>query len=108
MSILDDLTIPLSRLWTFETADSMASCNRRGIGTRDPGWCAAPIRRRASCKRSVLNQGDDVHSVSVTFDVSSDAATAGEKIDFESRIDRKTRTLIFRKWNCESKRPPLA
>ena len=42
---------------------------------------------------SELDAGN-LHTVSVTFDVSFEPE-AGREIVFESRIDRKTRTLIF-------------
>lgn len=37
---------------------------------------------------------ETLHTVSVTFDVSAEAAT-GREVSFQGRIDRKTRTLIF-------------
>ena len=89
MSLLDDLTIPLSGL-TFET-DDRAHAAAAGWNTLQVGVLLQSVVEHHA--RSVLSEGD-IHSVSVTFDVSS-GATAGDKIEFESRIDRKTRTLIF-------------
>lgn len=89
MSTMNDLTIPLSAL-DF-SSDSMASAmadNWTGIQTGV--LLQAVVENHA---RSVLTEGD-VHSVSVTFDVSADAAN-GAQVEFESRIDRKTRTLVF-------------
>ena len=89
MSILNDLTIPLSALQfasdscAFATADDWTVIQ---VGV----LLQAVVERHAN---SLVEEGE-LHSVSVTFDVSADAAT-GTEVAFESRIDRKTRTLIF-------------
>lgn len=89
MSNLNDLTIPLSAL-DF-ASDSAASATADDWTTIQVGVLLQAVVEHHA--RSVLDQGD-IHSVSVTFDVSADAST-GTQVEFESRIDRKTRTLIF-------------
>lgn len=89
MSNLNDLTIPLSAL-DF-ASDSTASATADHWTVIQVGvLLQAVVEHHAS---SLVEDGD-LHSVSVTFDVSADAAT-GTQVEFESRIDRKTRTLIF-------------
>lgn len=89
MSNLNDLTIPRSAL-EF-TSDSTATATADNWTVIQVGvLLQAVIEHHA---RSVLNEGD-IHAVSVTFDVSAEALT-GTQVEFESRIDRKTRTLIF-------------
>ncbi|MEL6666444.1 MAG: hypothetical protein AAFQ24_09920 [Pseudomonadota bacterium] len=89
MSNLNDLTIPLS---TLEFAsDSTATATAHEWTVIQVGvLLQAVVEHHAKS----LEEEGDLHSVSVTFDVSADAAT-GTDVAFESRIDRKTRTLIF-------------
>ncbi|MEL7041400.1 MAG: hypothetical protein AAGL90_07740 [Pseudomonadota bacterium] len=86
---LQDLSIPLSAL-TFSgpgAASAMAAdWDARHIGV----LLQAVIQSSA---QSAIEAGS-LHTVSVTFDVSAEPKT-GSEIQFESRIDRKTRTLIF-------------
>ena len=89
MSSMNDLTIPLSAL-SFET-ESTASAAAGAWSTIQVGVLLQAVIEH-HC-RSELEKGD-LHSVSVTYDVSAEAVS-GEDIAFESRIDRKTRTLIF-------------
>lgn len=89
MSNLNDLTIPLSAL-EF-SSDSTASATAADWTVIQVGVLLhAVVERHAN---SLVKAGE-LHSVSVTFDVSADAVT-GNEVSFESRIDRKTRTLIF-------------
>ena len=89
MSNLNDLTIPLS---TLEFAsDSTATATAHEWTVIQVGVLLQAVVEHHA--KSLVEEGD-LHSVSVTFDVSADAAT-GTNVAFESRIDRKTRTLIF-------------
>lgn len=84
-----DPTIPLSQL-VFERE------NRARVPAND--WDSVQIgallqhliRRQAE---QALKRGE-LFSVSVTFDVSADAVPDDDVV-FESRIDRRTRTLVF-------------
>ncbi|MEL6414758.1 MAG: hypothetical protein AAFQ15_07450 [Pseudomonadota bacterium] len=89
MSNLNDLTIPLSAL-DF-TTDSTASATADDWTVIQVGVLLQAVVERHA--KSLVEEGE-LHSVSVTFDVSADAAT-GSEVTFESRIDRKTRTLVF-------------
>ena len=89
MSTMNDLTIPLSAL-DF-TSDSTASATADDWTVIQVGVLLQAVVENHA--RSLLTEGD-VHSVSVTFDVSADAVS-GTQVEFESRIDRKTRTLVF-------------
>ena len=89
MSTLTDLKIPLSAL-EF-AADGTAHA-------RADDWSPTQIGvlLQTTIEHAAQNalDGQSLHVVSVTFDVSADAVS-GEEIQFRSRIDRKTRTLIF-------------
>ena len=89
MSNLNDLTIPLSALQF--SSDSTASATADDWTVIQVGVLLQAVVERHS--NSLVENGE-LHSVSVTFDVSADALT-GTEVAFESRIDRKTRTLIF-------------
>ena len=89
MSKLNDLSIPLSAL-AFHT-DSMAVAPADDWTTIQVGVLLQAVVEHHA--KSVLEEGE-LHAVSVTFDVSADATT-GANVAFESRIDRKTRTLVF-------------
>ena len=89
MSNLNDLTIPLS---TLEFAsDSTATATAHEWTVIQVGVLLQAVVEYHA--KSLVEEGE-LHSVSVTFDVSADAAT-GTNVAFESQIDRKTRTLIF-------------
>ncbi len=89
MNDQSDLNIPLSQL-RFETDQvtyaALADCSTIQIGA----MLQHVVQRHAA---SVLDGGTPM-VVSVTFDASI-AATPGADIRFESRIDRRTRTLVF-------------
>ena len=89
MSTMNDLTIPLSALDFI--SDSTASATADDWTVIQVGVLLQAVVENHA--RSLLTEGD-VHSVSVTFDVSADAVN-GTQVEFESRIDRKTRTLVF-------------
>lgn len=89
MSSKPDLTIPLSAL-QFATADKAVATAEIWDMIQVGVLLQAVIENHA---QSALTEGA-LHSVSVTFDVSAEAV-AGSEIQFESRIDRKTRTLVF-------------
>ncbi|MEC7288565.1 MAG: hypothetical protein VXW22_00500 [Pseudomonadota bacterium] len=84
-----DLTIPLSQL-VFD-GDNLARATAKGWDAVQVGALLQHVIRRQA--EQALKRGA-LFSVSVTFDVSADAATDDE-IVFESRIDRRTRTLVF-------------
>lgn len=89
MSTHTDLTIPLSAL-KFD-ADGAASAIAENWNTTQIGVLLQTVieqHARAQLKTQSL------HFVSVTFDVSAEAAL-GDHVSFQSRIDRRTRTLIF-------------
>ncbi|MEO1323063.1 MAG: hypothetical protein AAFV59_08660 [Pseudomonadota bacterium] len=89
MSTNTDLTIPLSAL-SFQSDDAATAV------AADWDTTQIGVLLQAVIERHALAQLDDqsVHFVSVTYDVSAQSA-AGEGVQFSSRIDRKTRTLIF-------------
>jgi hypothetical protein len=89
MSKTSDLTIPLSALNLQEggTATAVAAqWNTTQIGV----LLQTVIEHHASA--AVPDQS--LHFVSVTYDVSAEA-NSGDAVQFQSRIDRRTRTLIF-------------
>lgn len=89
MSTRSDLTIPLSAL-EFQ-ADGAATAVAENWNTTQIG-----VLLQTVIEQHASEQLDDqsLYFVSVTFDVSADAA-AGDQVSFQSRIDRRTRTLIF-------------
>jgi len=89
MTTLPDLIIPLSAV-EFQ-ADDKARATAQNWDTTQIGVLLQQVVREHAAR---LLESGGLHTVSVTFDVSADAAT-GTDIQFESRIDRKTRTLIF-------------
>ncbi|MCR9270556.1 MAG: hypothetical protein ACX94B_07620 [Henriciella sp.] len=89
MSKLEDQVIPLSAL-TFES-DAVATATAEAWDVVQVGvLLQAVVQNHAS---TLLDDGS-LHTVSVTFDASSEAIS-GSDVRFESRIDRKTRTLVF-------------
>ena len=89
MQNLSDLTVPLSAL-EFSSDDRATATAQQWNIVQIGVLLQSVIERHAD---SITEDGE-LHSVSVTFDVSAEAMT-GAKVDFESRMDRKTRTLIF-------------
>lgn len=89
MSELTDLVIPLRAL-QFKGYDTAQATAEQWDTTQVGVLLQHVAMRHAS---SVLDTGE-LATVSVSFDVSADAAT-GSDIQFQSRIDRKTRTLVF-------------
>ena len=89
MTTQTDLIIPLSAL-QFEGADKAHAVADDWDTTQIGVLLQQVVTQNAA---SLLDSGA-LHTVSVTFDVSAEAAT-GSDVKFESRIDRKTRTLIF-------------
>ena len=89
MTQLPDLTIPLSAL-DFQD-DARAHATAENWDTPQIGVLLQQVI--AQHATGLLDEGA-LHTVSVTFDVSAEAAT-GSLVQFESRIDRKTRSLIF-------------
>lgn len=89
MSNQSDLTIPLSAL-SFQ-ADGAATAVAESWNTTQIGvLLQTVIEQHAAADLD----GQSLHFVSVTYDVSADVAS-GTDIQFQSRIDRRTRTLIF-------------
>ncbi len=89
MATQTDLIVPLSAL-QFD-GDDCAQAEADAWETVQVGALLQNvIERHASAQ---LSEGQ-LFAVSVTFDVSADAA-AGEQITFKSKIDRRTRTLVF-------------
>ncbi len=84
-----DLTVPLSSL-QFD-GDSSARAMPDDWNMIQTGAVLQHVIHRHA--EAVLDAGEPV-IVSVTFDVSAETST-GTEIVFESRIDRKTRTLVF-------------
>jgi len=89
MTDLIDLTIPLSQL-TFEGDDKARTMAANGDTIQIGGLLQSVIQTHAARE---LDEGEPL-AVSVTFDV-SEPVQAGQEVSFESRIDRRTRTLIF-------------
>lgn len=84
-----DLTIPLSQL-VFDTDQGARTIAASGDTIEIGGLLQSVIQHHAAAE---LQDGEPL-AVSVTFDV-SEPAKAHAEISFESRIDRRTRTLIF-------------
>lgn len=89
MSTQPDLTIPLSAL-VFQSESIATAIAAQWDAVQTGVLLQSVIEHHA---RSVLDEGD-LHIVSVTFDASADAIS-DQTLHFSSRIDRKTRTLIF-------------
>jgi len=89
MTDRSDLLIPLSQL-VFHGEDSAHAEAGHWDTVQIGAMLQHVIQRQA---HSVIDHGQPM-VVSVTFDV-SDALSPGEEMLFQSRIDRKTRTLIF-------------
>lgn len=89
MTDLTDLTIPLSQL-TFDGDNKARTKVTNGDTIQIGGLLQSVIQRHAAGE---LEAGAPI-AVSVTFDV-SEPVQVGEEVAFESRIDRRTRTLIF-------------
>lgn len=89
MTNLTDLNIPRSAL-SFEDP-SRATATASDWDTTQIGVLLQSVVQQHAAS---LVDGAQIHTVSVTFDVSADAAM-GDEVQFDSRIDRKTRTLIF-------------
>ncbi|MEM7328270.1 MAG: hypothetical protein AAF437_05980 [Pseudomonadota bacterium] len=89
MPIQTDLTIPLSALTFLE--DGVATVIPESWNTTQIGvLLQTVIEQHADAQ--LKNQ--TLHFVSVTYDVSAEVES-GTDVRFESRIDRRTRTLIF-------------
>ena len=89
MSTHADLTIPLSAL-DFRSASSASAMAENWDAVQVGVLLQTVIESHAY---SVLDEGD-LQIVSVTFDASADAIS-DQSLVFSSRIDRKTRTLVF-------------
>lgn len=89
MTTLTDLTIPLSAL-NFNGADK-AQAVAKDWDTIQVGVLLQHVVTEMA---SGTLEAGSLHTVSVTYDVSSDAAP-DQAVSFTGRIDRKTRTLIF-------------
>lgn len=89
MTTQPDLIIPLSVL-EFQGGDKARAVAEDWDTTQIGVLLQHVVTQSAT---GLLDEGT-LHTVSVTFDVSAEAAT-GSDVTFESRIDRKTRTLIF-------------
>ena len=89
MSTQTDLNIPLSALEFADDGAAMAvaeTWNTTQVGV----LLQTVIERHANAQLD----GQVLHFVSVSYDVSADVV-AGETVRFQSRIDRRTRSLIF-------------
>ena len=84
-----DLIVPISQLRSERINQARAVAGNWDV-IQVGALLQHVIRAHAT---SELAEGNPI-AVSVTFDV-SDPVEAGEEISFESRIDRRTRTLIF-------------
>ncbi|MEO1552371.1 MAG: hypothetical protein AAFR82_00445 [Pseudomonadota bacterium] len=89
MSTQTDLNIPLSAL-KF-ASDGAATAVAENWNTTQIGVLLQSVIEQHA--RAQL-QDQSPHIVSVTYDVSADVASDTD-ITFQSRIDRRTRTLIF-------------
>jgi len=89
MSTRTDLTIPLSAL-SFQSEGAATAFAEQWDTTQIGVLLQTVIEQHALA----LLEQQSVHFVSVTYDVSADPVS-GEEVQFNSRIDRKTRTLIF-------------
>ena len=89
MTDQSDRIIPLSQLEFEDEAIARAKASDWDA-TQIGALLQHVIRRHAE---SVTKRGE-LFAVSVTFDVSADAESNAD-IRFESRLDRRTRTLVF-------------
>jgi hypothetical protein len=89
MTSVSDLTIPLSALEWGD--DGQATAMAGDWSAIEIGVLLQAVVERAA---GSLVEVAPLHTVSVTFDVSFPVAP-GSEIQFASRIDRRTRTLIF-------------
>ena len=89
MTDQSDLIVPLSQL-QFDGDNAARMAAQDWNATQTGAVLQHVIQRHAA---SILDAGEPV-IVSVTFDASA-AAEANAEMVFESRIDRKTRTLVF-------------
>ena len=89
MTTHEDLNIPLSAL-DF-SSDGAASAVAKSWNTTQIGVLLQTVIEQHAAAQL---DGQSLHFVSVTYDVSADVAS-GSEISFQSRIDRRTRTLIF-------------
>ncbi len=89
MTTPTDLTIPLSAL-KFTSAESAEAV----ADNWDTIQIGVLLQHVVTEMATGTLAAGTLHTVSVTFDVSSEAAT-GREVSFKGRIDRKTRTLIF-------------
>ena len=89
MTDQSDLNIPLSQL-QFDGDDGARAISSEWSTMQIGAMLQHVIQRHAT---NLLDDGTPI-VVSVTFDA-SEAATSGAEIQFESRIDRRTRTLVF-------------
>ena len=89
MTSLTDLTLPFSSL-SFDGDDQATAIADAWSATQIAGLLQAVIERHARQAADL----QPIHLVSITFDVSSDDEL-NDRLHFKSRIDRKTRTLVF-------------
>ncbi|MEO1662512.1 MAG: hypothetical protein AAFR51_16095 [Pseudomonadota bacterium] len=89
MPALTDLSIPISTL-SFDAADA-AKAPGAGLDITQLGVLLQTVVEQHA---EGLVEGASLHAVSLTFDV-SEAPSGSDVVAFNSRIDRKTRTLIF-------------
>lgn len=89
MSTRTDLIVPLSALEFQE--DGAAIAIAENWNTTQIGVLLQTVIEQHATDQ-LKNQS--LHFVSITYDVSADAAL-GDQVSFQSRIDRRTRTLIF-------------
>lgn len=89
MTSLTDLTLPYSAL-SFDGDDRAIAIADAWSATQIAGLLQAVIERHALQAAN----SQPIHVVSMTFDVSSDDPL-NDQLQFNSRIDRKTRTLVF-------------
>ena len=89
MSTRTDLNVPLSALEYH--SDGAAIAEAENWNTTQIGVLLQTVIEQHAADQL---KKQTLHFVSVTYDVSADAAH-GDEIQFQSRIDRRTRTLIF-------------
>ena len=89
MASLEDLVIPRSAL-TFQSA-SEANFD---MGALSPAQLAGLLETVVEHHARSLLEDAELSTVSITTDMSGETEIAGA-LQFASRIDRKTRTLIF-------------
>jgi len=89
MTSLTDLNLPLS---TLEFAgDDRATVEADELNVVQVSGLLQSVVEHSARQAAALQP---IHIVSVTFDVSA-SPEANAPLHFESRIDRKTRTLVF-------------